>query len=773
MKKYFNWLKSEASTILLVLTFSFAFVFLFTGTAPGETGRRLKDYSNHNQKLETRLEQIFVTANRTGPRAALQMARDSNIKVTPSRKIEVVVEEKPGEKISRYDVTKAGGEIVGETGNLKKISLPISEILSLAENLDEARYIRTPYTSVALGSKPARTSPSFVTSGTNLTGGSLYHANNYLGQDVKIAVIDLGFASLNYAREAGEIPDSVIADTEDYTGGGIYSGTAHGTGVTEIVHDMAPKAQLYLKRIIDEVDLGKATSDAISQGVDVIVHAAGWINTNFGGGTGIIAEIAKRASDSGVLWVNAAGNYAGSHWEGRARDDDGDGWLEFDAGQERITIENDLSQNIGLYMTWNDWPATDKDFDLFLYDAEGNLVKSSTNHQTGNEHPTEQITHSPASIEDYYLKVSGPEDLAGLELEIFSLNQALDPAVARGSIVAPGNVEEVFTVGAINESDWTRGPIEPYSSRGPTSDGRTKPDLASIDGVTLYTYRSFLGTSAAAPYVAGAGALVLSRSPDLGPDQLKEALMENAKDLGENGDDNTYGRGRMRLIFNSPSITRAVENSDGETATAYPGETITLRATAKMPLTLQGGLSVEESVPDPLEIKEAVSPESPVEVDTRKVEVAWSIVEPGTSKEVIYRVLIPEETEPGQYSIDGKINGKTTDSTEITVSTTSSPSLKEGSLNLEEARAVLDGFSSETEFRAIGENVYQIRVKVYDLQGREVFDSDWREGNTFQWNLLDNAGKSVSNGVYLYLVEVKGPNGEIERSEINRTLVIR
>jgi hypothetical protein len=67
----------------------------------------------------------------------------------------------------------------------------------------------------------------------------------------------------------------------------------------------------------------------------------------------------------------------------------------------------------------------------------------------------------------------------------------------------------------------------------------------------------------------------------------------------------------------------------------------------------------------------------------------------------------------------------------------------------------------------------QIRVKVYSLQGQEVFDSDWRDGNTFQWNLMDDAGNSVPNGVYLYYVTVKGPEGDIARSKLNKTLVLR
>ncbi|MBS3788826.1 S8 family serine peptidase [Candidatus Bipolaricaulota bacterium] len=770
MNHYSNWLNSKIFTVLLVI---FVLLISFLLPVQGRGKERVPPDKppktpNHNPKIETRLERISTTASQAKPRAVRNTAPGSGIELTRSNLVDVIVEEKTGSTISQTALRKVGGEVLGQTGNLKKVRLPVDRIVDMAENLEGIRYVRSPYTSTTLGYNSTGSSSSYTSRGTNLIGGGLYHANNYLGEGVKIAVIDLGFGSLDLAEEAGEIPGEVIEDTEDYTGSGIYSGTAHGTGVAEIVHGVAPEANLYLKKIRDEVDLGEATADAISQGIDVIVHSVGWLNTNFGDGTGVIAEIAEDAAEAGILWVNAAGNSARRHWEGQASDRDEDGWVEFEGGKERITVKNEIGRDIMVYLTWNDWPTTGLDFDLYLYDEDGNLVGSSDNHQTGNEPPAEQITHS-ASSGEYYLKVSGPEDSSDVDLEIYSLNQALEPRVDRSSVMAPGNAEGVFTVGAINESNWVNGPIEPYSSRGPTYDGRIKPDLTGIDGITLYTYRSFLGTSAAAPSVGGAGALILSRSPELDLTELKEALNQNAKDLGATGPDNTYGKGRIRLIFNNPSVSRALETSDDSIS---PGEILTVSSTAKMPLTLQGGLTVEESVPKPLEIQEVVAPGTPVEVSDREVRFDWSIVEPGTSKEIVYKVLVPESIDSGEYEITGTINGNSTESTELTVSTEVSK-VNEDALILEGARAVLDDFSSSTEFIASGENVYEIRVKVYNLLGKEVFDSDWREGNTFQWNLLDDGGESVPNGVYLYFVTVKGPGGEIERSELNKTLVLR
>jgi len=773
MKSHLIRVDLEVSGIFLGFLFTLLILVspaVYSGSEDGSPPAKQVINSDHNPKIETKLERIAAAASESGPAAALHTAKNSGVRTTGSNRIEVIVEEKAGKLVSRQDFGRVNGEVLSRTESLIKLSVPVNEIETLAK-IEGIRFVRSPYTPTALDYSPAKLNSAFASSGINLTGGSLYHASNYLGQEVRIAVIDLGFAALDFAREADEIPTKVIAEKKDYSGSGVYTGTAHGTGVAEIVHDMAPKADLYLKKIADEVDLRRATTDAISQGIDIIVHSVGWLNTNFGDGTGVIAETAERATDNGILWVNAAGNSAREHWEGPISDRDEDGWAEFEGGSESIKIETDLSQSIDLYLTWNDWPSTDADLDLFLYDDDGQLIRSSRNHQTGNEPPAEQINYSSTSPGKYYLKVSYPEGLAsGLEIEIFNLNQSLDPSVPEGSVMAPGNAEGVFTVGAINKNEWVNGPIEPFSSRGPTSDGRIKPDLTGVDGVTLYTYMSFLGTSAAAPYVAGAGALILSRSPDLELNQLKSALIENAKDLGPEGADNTYGAGRMRLILNSPSLTRSVESR--EAGSVKPGETITVNLTVKMPLTLQGGLTVTESVPEPLEIQGSAEPSAPDEIRSRKVTFDWKIVEPGTTREVSYRVRVPEDTSPNEYEISGTINGRESDPSRLKVVSASSVGTEKNPI-LEGTKAVLDGSSSRTQFRALGENLSQIRVRVYNLQGQEVFDSDWRTGNTFQWNLMDDSGNSVPNGVYIYYVTVKGPEGEIARSELNKTLVLR
>lgn len=107
------------------------------------------------------------------------------------------------------------------------------------------------------------------------------------------------------------------------------------------------------------------------------------------------------------------------------------------------------------------------------------------------------------------------------------------------SITDPGNGDGVITVGSTH-GGWpqTYG-VSFFSSRGPTGDGRLKPDLVAPGERVMSTvpgqeWASESGTSMAAPHVSGAAAMLLARYEELigQPRRLKRILCESATDLG-------------------------------------------------------------------------------------------------------------------------------------------------------------------------------------------------------------------------------------------------
>ena len=111
-------------------------------------------------------------------------------------------------------------------------------------------------------------------------------------------------------------------------------------------------------------------------------------------------------------------------------------------------------------------------------------------------------------------------------------------------IIAPADADSVISVGAVNRD----GTIANFSSRGPTYDGRIKPEVCAL-GVSVYCvrsntendYRAASGTSFSAPLAAGAAAVILSANPEWTNMQVREAIMMTAS--LSNIPDNIYGYG--------------------------------------------------------------------------------------------------------------------------------------------------------------------------------------------------------------------------------------
>jgi|TARA_B110000114_G_scaffold98138_1_gene103390 subtilisin family serine protease len=135
---------------------------------------------------------------------------------------------------------------------------------------------------------------------------------------------------------------------------------------------------------------------------------------------------------------------------------------------------------------------------------------------------------------------------------------------------APGDAASVFTVGAVNASE----DIASFSSFGPTSDGRVKPDvLAHGENVFVIdhqigTPKPSNGTSFSSPVMTGVVACFWQATPELTSTQVMQKIRESA-DRYSNPDEQ-YGYG----IPNFKTAYETVLNVDKQnfinTTTIYP-----------------------------------------------------------------------------------------------------------------------------------------------------------------------------------------------------------
>ena len=111
-------------------------------------------------------------------------------------------------------------------------------------------------------------------------------------------------------------------------------------------------------------------------------------------------------------------------------------------------------------------------------------------------------------------------------------------------ICTPADADSIISVGAVSQD----GTIAGFSSRGPTYDGRIKPEVCAR-GVSTFCvrsntediYRTASGTSFSAPLAAGAAAVIMSANPDWTNMHVREAMMMTASQ--GNNPDNSYGYG--------------------------------------------------------------------------------------------------------------------------------------------------------------------------------------------------------------------------------------
>lgn len=473
-------------------------------------------------------------------------------------------------------VRDAGAAVQSVSGNLVQASLSADQVRRLAG-----------HPAVAHMRLPLRAAPDAVVSeALPDIAATRFRDSGFRGQGTRIAVLDIGFGGYS-GRLGGELPATIEVRNFNHEG---FETTSHGTAVAEIIHDMAPEAEITLVSFLTDVEFMEALEWIQSRQpkIHVVNASIGFTNVGPLNGASAITRAADRMlEEHGILYVNSAGNEQQRQYSGEFQDPDGNGWHNFSASDEFMDLTLNGQADMEITLNWDDWgdnpsrPASTRNLDLYIWcpgtesSAPEDACFSSTAPQFGGsfDRPLERILGESAEGGEYRLGIRRTGGVAPDRMHLSFAGEAVNSFEYRNTestLNLPADGTSVLAVGAFDHEDpaadyrknvrfsdpgfsiedWQAElPPQNYSSLGPTWDGRHKPDISGPDCVSTATFGTggFCGTSAAAPHVTAAAALLKSEVPERSGAALRRLLLATAEDVKPLGVDDAHGAGRVNL----------------------------------------------------------------------------------------------------------------------------------------------------------------------------------------------------------------------------------
>ncbi len=414
------------------------------------------------------------------------------------------------------------------------------------------------------------------------------------GTGIGIGVLSNGVRTLAARQASDDLPDRVT----------VLPGQAgrgdEGTAMLEIVHDLAPGAELYFATAHGGQAQFAANIEALCEaGAEVIVDDTYYFR-EAAFQDDLIAQGVNAAVADGCVFITAGGN-GGNLNDGTAGVWEGDYAAgstlsvngvpfgvahDFGGDVEKNRITED-SPN-GYVLQWADpLGGSANDYDLFLIDSDDSVLDSSTGTQDGTQDPIEFISSFEDDHTDARLLIVKTSGAADRYLRLDTLEGQLAEASA-GNLFGHAAAENAVTVAAVDARVAAgsggvfngREPVRRSNSDGPRriffeADGTPitagnfsstggkllqKPDLAAATCVSTSTpgFSTFCGTSSAAPHAAAIAALMLEAAggPDnLTPAALRTAMTGASLDIEATGVDRDSGAG----IVMAPGAVDAVD----------------------------------------------------------------------------------------------------------------------------------------------------------------------------------------------------------------------
>lgn len=428
---------------------------------------------------------------------------------------------------------------------------------------------------------------------------------NVSGKGVKVGILSDSYNNLGTANTGvlhGELPGTgnpfnyrkpvdVLEDLSD------TSGTDEGRAMAEIVHDVAPGAELaFHTAFLGEADFAQGIQDLANKGCKVIADDVSYFDEPFFQ-DGIVAQSVDLAKKNGVAYFSAAGNYYNSSYES-----DYHPTIDEVLGPGNGTAHNFSAPGAtpryyqpiyipsgGSFLASFQWDqpsfsagglGSESDLDMYLIDINGNVVSAGATDNIKSGDPIEVFGFDNNTPNYTFflviLKFAGP-DPTHIKYNMYNDAQFYLTTPAIPGILAPTLVGHAKAEGAIatGAAFYLNTPaygvdtpkVEYFSSLAGVANYfdvngnriapviRRKPEITAPDGGNTSffnpfgngdiaqdadTFPNFFGTSAATPHAAGVAALMIEaeRLNNLTPAQIKGVLSNNAVDM-----DNIYTPG--------------------------------------------------------------------------------------------------------------------------------------------------------------------------------------------------------------------------------------
>ena len=421
---------------------------------------------------------------------------------------------------ARAAILAAGGRIELEAGGRLQAMTPASARVALEASGEVEVLAGDTFVPLQVGTPFSLAAQSI--------GVDRWRTAGFTGHRVKVAVLDTGFEGYQEALGAA-LPRQVVA--RSFRADGRTGGSDHGRRAAEVVASIAPNATLYLVNFSTVTELNAAVDYLVQERVDIVSFSLGYVHNGFGDGSGAVNEAVRRGTAAGQAWSVASGNWAQQHWSGAYLDGDRDGMHEFAPGRQanlHTFVQGDL---MTVSLRWDEPPGQAcSDYDLELRGPDGSLIRASRNIQSCQQDPLESIQVLATQTGLYSVQILGRVGGGpGRRLDLLVVGSpdrglSLEFNVPAGSLAAPADSGTVISVGALAPTLRSEAS---YSSRGPTTDGRLKPDVLAPAAGPLGGV--FSGTSAAAPHVAGALALMQEAFPRAAREALTGLLLSRVQ----------------------------------------------------------------------------------------------------------------------------------------------------------------------------------------------------------------------------------------------------